>query len=54
MLGAIYAYLSAILVFALAGEAHTPFLRWAGFAYAAWLVIAGSIVGWNAARNYED
>lgn len=54
MIGAIYAYLSALLVFALVAEARTPLLIVAGSAYALWLVLAGSIVGYRAARNIED
>jgi hypothetical protein len=51
MLGAFYAYASALLVFGLVSEAHSPFLIWAGGIYAAWLVLAGSIVGYRAARQ---
>ena len=53
MIGAIYSYLSACLVFGLTSEVQTPFLKTAGTLYAIWLVIAGSIVGWQAARDSD-
>jgi len=53
MLGALYAYGSAILVFGMTAEVHTPFLKVAGTGYAIWLVVAGSIMGWNAARHSD-
>ena len=53
MLGALYAYASAILVFGMTAEVHSPFLKVAGTTYGIWLVIAGSIVGWNAARHSD-
>ena len=54
MVGAVYAYLCAILVFGMTAEVQTPFLKLAGTVYAVWLVVAGSIVGWRAARDIED
>ena len=51
MFAALYAYASALLVFALVAEAHSPWLEWAGAIYAFWLAVAGSIVGYRAARQ---
>lgn len=51
MAAAIYSYAFGLLMFALAGEATTPWLRWLGFIGATWFVIVGSYVGWRSARE---
>jgi len=51
MFAALYGYRYGLLMFALAGEATTQWLRWLGTLGGAWFVIAGSIMGWKAARR---
>lgn len=51
MTGAFWGYAYGMLLFALAGEATTPWLRWAGVAGAVLMVVSGSFAGWQAARR---
>lgn len=41
----------AILIFALAGEAESGWLRVLGFAAAAFLTVIGALAGWAKARE---
>jgi hypothetical protein len=47
MLAFFFAYIYGILIFALALEASTTWLSWSGFAAASWMIIAGSIAGYQ-------
>ena len=51
MFVALYGYSLGLLMFALAGEATTPWLRWLGTIAGAWFIVAGSFLGWRAARD---
>lgn len=51
MLAVLFTFSYAIVLFALAGEAQSIWLRWVGFIFGAWMAIAGGIAGWQAARN---
>jgi hypothetical protein len=51
MLAALYGYSMGLLMFALAGEATTEWLRWLGVIAAVWFILIGSVLGWQAARR---
>ena len=51
MLAALYGYALGLLMFALAGEATTVWLRWLGSGAAVWFIVIGSLMGWQAARK---
>lgn len=51
MSAALFSFSYALLIFALVGEAQSDWLRFLGFAAGCWLVIAGALAGWAAARE---
>lgn len=51
MLATFFAFAYALIIFALAGEADTPWLRVLGFVAGIYLTIAGALSGWLAARE---
>lgn len=44
-------YALALLLLGNAGNTDVPFLYWADWAVAVYLVLIGSIAGWKAARD---
>jgi hypothetical protein len=50
MISAIFAFVYGLLIFALVGEAETPWLRIAGIIGAGYMVLAGAFAGWQASR----
>ena len=51
MITVFLAFVFALLVFALAGEAQSEWLRIAGFIMAVLFTISGAISGWNYFRK---
>lgn len=51
MISAAIAYIVAIIVLALVGEANSTWLIVAGWIVALWFVLIGSLSGWQAARR---
>ena len=50
---AVYSFVYGILIFALAGEADSGWLRVVGIVAASWMILAGAVQGWLVARSNE-
>lgn len=51
MIAALVAYVDALVILALVGEAHSLPLIIAGWVTATWMIVLGSLAGWQAARQ---
>jgi hypothetical protein len=51
MLAVLFAFSYGLLLFALAGEAETEWLRIAGIIAAVWMILAGAFSGWQTFRR---
>lgn len=51
MFAAVFSFAYAFLIFGLVNEAQSDWLRVLGFVAGTYLVIAGAIAGWQAARE---